>query len=401
MAAPNKPGKDLSALKAKLAKKADDAAAPAPATAAEPAEQAAAPAEYADEAPQAAPSYEAPQAASAPSYEAEPAQVAAAPVAAAAPAAREEMPFSASGAAFDPNEGLIADGGEIKARSNVGIVIAAAIAAFAGGIGVGSLWNTASSTQAKLAGAKKWAEERAPEIEKIKSARVKIATGLEAATAQIGQDPAKASEAFAALTASAAEIGRVDPLFSPHMGSMPKGPLSSVFNLFEEANAVQFRLNLMKNYVDIFGKAVAADANKITGPFAIVVDGKSAKLVQITGVVCGEDPTAGTACEAGKEQEATGCSVIDEIGGTAKGVPLDLCLTLQTNSFHNAIIGESPANLALQNFQAISIDLNEHMESMAKYEAAALEGLTKYATGEGVGDAEPAAGGGGASAPAE
>lgn len=422
MNAPKKPGTDLSALKARLAKK-TDAAAPPPA-------EPAAPAAAAPAAPKAAPPARPPFKKSPPSaadlpapgetapidipppgevaapapidipapgevaLPPQPAPVAA--VAAAVPAPRKAIddgtPFGSSAGSFDPNAGIL-DAGEVAPKGNRGIVILAAGGALAFGVALGWIGHQITSKGEVKAVAQKKGNDMLTEATKVSDMRKGISLKIDELQKLVSTDPAKGAEELANLLKTNFEKSpKVDDLFGWQLAGIGPEGIRRTFDLYEEANGLRLDLGYLVNFVAGNGKALT-DAG---GPrvFAIKFKKDGPVLVERGEPVCGE-----AACPEGKEGDATGYKVREAVNqefavaarGTDEGQVLPLSADTQIYGY---VVGLNPENNAKLVAASLFAKVKARLEEMSKAEGRALKALKSYSEDpnfDGGGPADPGA----------
>lgn len=425
MNAPKKPGTDLSALKARLAKK-TDAAAPPPAEPAAPAAvapPAAAPAAKA--APPARPPFKkAPSPADLPppgesapidipppgevaapidipapgevALPPQPAPVAAQPVAAAVPAPRKSLedgtPFGSTAGSFDPNAGII-DSGEVQAKGNRGLVILAAGAALAFGVALGWIGHQITSKGEVKAVAQKKGGDMFNEATKVSDMRKGISLKIDELQKLVSTDPAKGAEELANLMKTNFEKSpKVDDLFGWQLAGIGPEGIRRTFDLYEEANGLRLDLGYLVNFVAGNAKALTETG----GPrlFAVKFKKDGAVLVERGEPMCGEAP-----CPEGKEGEATGYKVREavnqEFAVAAKGSDDGQVLPLSADTqIYGYIVGLNPENNAKLVAGSLFAKVKARLEEMAKAEGRALKALKSYSDDpniDGGGPADPGA----------
>gem|GEM_PF-1475402 len=352
MSKPKKPGTDLAALKARLAKKTKGADAPAdvppPGQVAEPAPAAdvpppgqvaqppapevpppgevAAPPPAADVPPpgqayqhevpapgqpmEAAPP---PQPAPEPQYDAyqaapvpEPAPMAA-PAPAPAPMGDPDDPFGGGAPAvgFDPDAGLIDAGGDVAPRGSKGLVIfAALLAAGIGGV-AGFLGNKIMGTQERVdAGTAKGAK-MVEEVTAVSNIRKGIAVQWDDVKKTIASDPkAGAEKVTSLLTESFDKHPQVGALFGWQLASVHPVGVKKTFELYEETSRLKTDLGILAGFT-----ASHADALKAAGGptlFGVVFKSNGAVMVEAIQPLCGEAPKPAEGGEGGEGAEGGG-----------------------------------------------------------------------------------------------
>lgn len=389
MSAPKK--KDLSALKARLAKKAaasvdvpppgqvvtppapePEPAAPAPADLPPPGQSMPAdipaPGQVAPE-PEPAPAYEEP----APAYQ-EPA--------AAAPAAAlsADGDIYSGGAAFDPNDGIIADDGAgVPSRSSTGL----ALTALAGGVLVGALLGyfgneVVSKNKMKDAATAK-AKTMLAEVERVKETRTKISLQFEDVVKTIDKDPAKGANELAELLVASfgpeSDFPKVESLFGWQLASLHPSSVKKAFALYKASQDLVVDMGFMAQYVSANAKVINGRGPK---SYAVVMKDGGAVLVEMAGFMCGEGEEA-KACEAGKEKDATAMIIRETPGGPTGPVSLEAAFPLQPQgAIYQYAIGDHPEQNAANLYKGLAKRVQDRLDAMAKYEKATLSALAKY-----------------------
>jgi hypothetical protein len=403
VSAPKKPGTDLSALKAKLAKKGPEQAAPAPAAQAAAPVAAAAPPAAAVPPPgqKAAP----PAAAAAPAGtgagpavdlpapgEVRKAAPAAAPAAPAKPAGPAGAAFAGAGASFDPNEGLIADvGGDIASKSNKGVVIIAAAGALLFGLALGWIGSGVSAKRALVATGSAKGAEMLKEVQAVSDMRKDISLAIDEIPKKIEADPKAGAEAIKKINSDNFEKApKVDKLFGWQLAAVHGVGIKKTFELYEEANALRTDLAYLANFVDAYAAAIKEGS----GPrrFAIkFVKGKTI-LVSLDGFICGE-----AECQPGQEKNATAYLVREAVGGEPAAAPAgteegQVTLVDPEGGMYQYVVGLRPENYAAQAYSGLFGRVKGRLEEMATAEKRALKALQNYSDNpdvDGSGQPEP------------
>ena len=404
MNAPKKPGTDLSALKARLAKKSGGDAAPAPeaapaaaAPAAAPAAKAAAP-KAPPRKPPADPNFiPAPgeQAPAAPAFIPAPGEVAPqmeipAPGEVAQPAAParrqfqadDGTPFGGAGGGFDPNAGIIGGdgGGEVQARGNKGLIALAAGAALLLGLVIGYLGNQITSKGALRDQGKAKGEVMYTEVTKVSEMRKGISLKMADLSKLIQTDPAKgAAELVTLLTTNFEKAPQVDQLFGWQLAAINPDGLKKTFDLYDEANGLKIDLGYLANFVNGNVKALTSGGPR---QFAVQYKGRGVTLVERLEPLCG-DPKAPTPCAEGKD-EPIGFNVRADTGGAPAPAMIGseegmIQPVSADGTVYAYIVGLNPENNAKIVVGSLLGRINERLEAMAKAETRALKALRKYA----------------------
>lgn len=403
MNAPKKPGTDLSALKARLAKKAGGDAAPAPAAAAaEPAAPAARPGAPKKAAPAADPNFipapgeQAPAVSDfipapgeqAPQFDDLPAPGEVAAPVAAAPAKRQQpradsgTPFGgADVGGFDPNAGILPDtGGDIPQRSNKGLIALAAGAALIAGVLFGFVGNQITSKGALVQQGKDKGKMMLEEATKVSAMRKSISLKMEELNKTISTNPdTGAKELVAMLTTNFDKSPKVDDLFGWQLAAVNGEGIKRTFDLYEEANGLKIDLGYLAGFVTNNVKALQNGGPRM---FAVLFKGRGVTLVERLDAQCG-DAKAPTACAEGKEGEAIGFNIRTDTGGNPTFAALgteegQIQPLTPDGSIYGYIVGLNPENNAKIVVGSLLGRIKERLEAMAKAETRALKALQKY-----------------------
>lgn len=372
MSAPKK-GKDLSALKARLAKK---AAKPAGDAVPAPGEVIEAPAEPppSEIETQAAPAEVPPPGEVAVAPEPEPAP--AAPVAA---AAESEAPFGGGAAtAFDPNAGVIDDvGGEVKPRKNTGLTILVALAGMAFGGAVGWLAQKGLDTQARVDSAKSKGEEMYGEVNRLKDIRAKISMGMEDVKKAVAEDPNKGAQTLTdVLTENfGGDQPTADKLFGWQLASMHPKSINAIFSFYTRYNQLQMSLVELASHVNTNAKVLGEAGGP--GRFAVVFKNGGAVLVEHVRPICDLEQKA--PCAEGKEADAQGYEIRETLGGPTAIVPKDQATALLNEGpMFKYAFGDQPERNAIFKYQRLMAGVEAQLEEMSKLEKRALSSLESY-----------------------
>ncbi len=403
MNTPKKPGTDLAALKARLAKKSKDgeeAAAPAAAEA-PPVHEApppspvdAAPAEqYYEPQPQA---YEAaaPASTPAPAAQAPMAAPRAAPMPAPAPASygASDDPFAGpSNASYDPGPDL---GGEaVPGRSNVGVVLFSGVIFLGIGLGVGWLGHKIISGRERLESAKAKGDSMYKEVQEISNARKGVALKMDGElAAAVNADPVAGSQAIIALIGESFDkVPRLENLFGYQLAGIHPTGIKKTFELYEKSNRVKIELAALAGFL-------AENADALDGPggpvsFGVKFTEDGAQMVALTGALCGEDLTdlaALTPCP--DPSKAIAFKVQEGLGTEPKTLPRGTSLEqvvflAPTGQIYNYAVGLEPAKNAAKVRDFMMKRIKETVDEMATAEATALKAMANYAENPAVDDA--------------
>lgn len=444
MSKPKKPGTDLAALKARLAKKTKGAETPAPEVPAPgqaaPAPEVPAPGEVAAPAPEvpapgevAAPAADIPAPGEvtapaadipapgevaapvadipAPGEVAAPvadipapgevaAPVAAAPVAAEAVAAAAPQPqFDAptdgnpfgggSMGGFDPDEGLIDGGPEIKARGSKGLIVFAALLGAVVGMAGGWLAHKISSTQEKIDMGAAKGKRMVTQVEKISDARKSVSLAMEDLKGEVAKDPKAASaQVTALLTENFDKQPQISELFGWQLAAVDPAGVKAAFKLYNQVTDLQNNLGIMAKVLDSYGPQM-----KVGGPtvYGITMSPGGAQLVGISASLCGEitPPAEGEAPSfeglkpCGAESASAVAYKYNDFSGTekiaARGLgPGQVVMLLADGKVYQYAIGMEKGTNAANFYKMALTRVEESLLEMDQAEERALAALKKY-----------------------
>lgn len=395
-----KKGKDLSALKARLAKKAaagdgpEDAAPPPEAAAAVVAAEiqaAAAEIPAPGEVRPPMPDIPAPGEVRKPVDIPAPGEVrrpdpvpVAAPVAA-KPAPRESVSedLFSGGRAFDPNAGVIEDVGDVKPRSNIGLPLFAGLMGLVVGLGLGWMGHKVTDSNARVGSAKAKADEIVKKVEAIEQERGRIALKVgDAEEALNAKDGAKLATALGEINGEPIEIAE---LFGWQLASMDPEAVKAFMRLANGYNAMLFQAELLKALA--LAKADVLTA-QVGGPTSYLLvktpEGTQAVLAEKVGAICEElpEPEGDTPpdysklkrCGEGEAAGATAFEVRTELKGETSIVKADQAMVLVPNAIYTFAIGTNPNQAIVDEVMFRMAGLKKFADDLKRNSDKALEG---------------------------
>jgi hypothetical protein len=430
LSTPKKPGTDLAALKARLAKKNQPAQAapvqvPAPGEVIQPPAQPPAadvppPGQQADVPPpgqQAAPAQDIPapgeqipapgeqipapgeqipapgQQIPAPGEQhvpqAQP-QVAAAPP----PAADPDDPFGGPGAGgFDPTDGVLDAGVEIQARGSKGLVVFAALLAAGFGAMAGWLGHKIVDTRERVEIGKKKGAEMASEVAAIADTRKSISLAMEDLEKKAAEDPAEGAKALEELLQEHFDKHpKVDALFGWQLASVHSAGIRRTFDLYEEANRLKIDLARLALHLNTHGDMLKADVGPLL--FAVLFKSGGAQLVLALAPLCGEGENIDELKPCSEGGDAVAYLVQENVGSEPRRAwrgtePDQATMLLSEGGIYQVAIGEKPErNAGVMRDQKLG-RVKERLEAMAKAERIALAALENYAENPNVDGSNP------------
>lgn len=394
MTTPKKPGTDLAALKARLAKKSkdgEDAAAPAEAAAAPAVEAAEAVAQHYDPPPafEQAPAFtpDVPQMQvqvaapsmpmSAPSFSA-PAAPSFSP-----PAAAGDDPFAGPNVPFDPGPDL---GGDIvPGRSNVGLVAFSGAIFLAVGLGIGWLGHKIISGNDRNEKAKAKGDEMYQEVLAAQSARKSLSVAIQGDLGKaVMTDPKAGKDAIiAVLNETFEKKPDLSRMYGWQLASLDANSIKKVFELYEKLNRAGVELAAFAGFLEANAATLTAGTG---GPvtFGVKFTADGSQLVALTGALCGDPANLAALVACEDPSKAVAFKIQDRLGGEPKtllkGAAVDQVVFLPpVGDVYNYAIGLEPAKHALRIRDVEIKRIDDALQELAAAEEAALKATKGYA----------------------
>ena len=343
-----------------------------------------------------------------------PGQPAPMPVAAHAPAPApapapppEDDPFGGSlGGGFDPNAGIIDTGGDVAPRGNKGLVIfAALLAAGLGAVG-GFIGNKIVSKRELIASGQSKGEQMVKEVQAVSELRKTVSLEMDTIKKKIAEDPdAAAGLVTSLLTDNFNNRPKIDELFGWQLASVHSKGIKATFKLYNEANRLELELQGLAKLLTDFSPQIKAAG----GPalFGVTAKSNGVKLVSIMQPMCGEVPEGGDKPAEGAEGEgggdkpaaapaadslkpcddsaaAVGFKVRDSLAGEPtvmlKGFGKDqVTIVVPDQEIYAFAVGLEPNKNALNVLDFQLKRVSEQLERMNSAEKTALKALENYA----------------------
>jgi hypothetical protein len=397
--APKKPGTDLAALKARLAKKskdAEDAAAPPPPAAQ--VEHIPAPGEVASHAPAIAydppEQYGAPPAPFAPVDVPPPGQVsqpASYSAPAAAPAADD--PFGGP-QMYEPTPSYTDTGGDVPGRSSLGPVLFASAIFLAVGLGAGWIGHKIVSGREKLEAAKAKGAEMVTEVQKVADVRKGVSLKLEELSKTVVADPTAGSNAIIALLQESFDkFPRVENLYGWQLGGIHPTGVKKTFELYEKSTRLRVELAALAGFLNENAAALKGAGGPVS--FGVKFTDKGATMVELVAPMCGEsleNLAALQPCEdVGK---ALAFKIRETIGGTEKVLPKgtapEQVMFLQPEGpVFTYAVGLEPAKNAQKVRDFMMSRVAEALAEMSQAETTTLKAMQAYSDNPDVDGSNP------------
>lgn len=355
---PPKKGKDLSALKARLAKKAAADAPPPDAAVEQPQSEIATQAAPADLPP--------------------PGEVAPEPEPAPKPKAQGDQPFG-GGASFDPNAGVIADSeaAEAAPKGSAGMNILIGLLGIAVGGGIGWVARQATDTGARKSSAKAKGTEMLGEVQRLSEIRGNIKSGLDGVKTAVEENPDQGAQAMTdLLTANfGGDQPTPDKLFGWQMASMHPRSIYQVFTFYTRYAGLQMALVALASHINTNSKVLKPGSGP--GNFAVVYKNGGAVLVEYVQPICNLEEKA--ACADGGGADAAGYEVRETLGGPTAILPKDQASPLLSEGpMFIYAFGETPGDNAAHKYTRLIEGVEKQLGEMEALEAKALGSLEAY-----------------------
>jgi hypothetical protein len=291
------------------------------------------------------------------------------------------------GAAFNPDVGLLDDNvGEIKSRSGIGLPIFAGLIGVFVGVGLGWMAHKTTDLNIRKESAIKKAEAIQAKVTEIEENRSRVALKIGEAKDNLeAKEGDKAVEVLAELEPTYTELG---DLFGWQMGSMNPEVIKAIFELSEANNSLQLDVGILKGWI---GANKEILAQRAVGPAAFVViaspNGGSI-LSEYVSAICDEipeeppegfDPETLKKCEGEEILNAKAYMVRTEIGGEISMVPAGQGFFLNpAGPMYMYAIGTNPEANAKAYFDIRMGQLIGTMDAMVKLKDDALAGISAY-----------------------
>ncbi|MFO0636331.1 MAG: hypothetical protein U0168_26170 [Nannocystaceae bacterium] len=398
MNTPKKPGTDLAALKARLAKKGKEGEESAPAADAAPVEAAAAAPAHYDEAPAPEPVVQHYDAPAAPSFSPPAAPSFSAPAPAptfSAPAPAADDPFGGpAGGQFDPGPSIDV-GGDVPGRSNIGVIAFSGVIFLAIGLGAGWVGQRIISGRERLEAARAKGDEMYKEVVAVGDARKGAALKFEELSKVIDADPKQGATVVGQLVGESFDKSpRLENLFGWQLAAIHPNGIKKVFELYEKTNRVKLELLELGGFLNEYAGALTQAGGPTLFGVKFAAEGP-AQMVAVTSLLCSETPADQASWkECDDPAKAVGFKIKDSLQGedktVAKGTAADqVSLIAPSGAVYNYAVGQEPAKNALlvRNFMLKRV--KETLDEMNSAETTAKKALENYASNPDVDGGNP------------
>lgn len=310
--------------------------------------------------------------------------------------------YGGSSMGFDPDAGLIDGGPEIKPRGNKGLVLVAAFGAMCLGGIVGWLGNTIKSKQDRIDQGRAKGEKMIAQVVAISEARKSVSLAMEDLKKDVAQDPAASADKVTTLLVSSFDKQpQVSELFGWQLASVDPAGVKAAFQLYEHASELQTNLSLMAKILSGYGPVM-----KVGGPslFGVTFGPSGAQMVAITDTLCG-DAADGQELKAeglkscgADADRAVGYKVSDLSGGEPTFAPRgtgqgQVQVLLAEGKTYEYAIGLEQGNNAANFYKMALTRVEESLLEMNAAEEKALASLKRYSDDPNVDGSQSAEGG--------
>jgi hypothetical protein len=286
-------------------------------------------------------------------------------------------------------------GGEVKSRSNTGLIVFALLGGVLIGSAVGWLMHKVSSTRERVDAGKAKGAEMVREVEQVAETRKAISLGMEDVKKAIATDPKAGAEQLAQMVQTNFEKHpKVESLFGWQLAAVNPNGVKRVFELYEAANRLKTELLYTVGFLLQNGEMIA-QGSQMAPVFAVLFTDKGAQLVEALGPMCGEsleDLAALKPCE--DSSKALAFKIREAPGGADKVVPKGAAagqavLLSSEGAVYGYAIGLEPRRNAAVLFSGMMQRIDERLAEMNKAEGTALKALANYADSPDVDGSSP------------
>ncbi len=307
---------------------------------------------------------------------------------------------------FDPDAGVIDGGPEIKPRGNKGLILLAALAAAGLGVAVGWLGHTITSKKALIAQGHAKGEKMVAQVLAVSEARKSVSLAMEDIKKEIAQDPAgSADKVTTLLTTSFDKQPQLSEMFGWQLASVDPAGIKATFQLYQQLAGLQENLSLMAKILGGYGNFI-----KVGGPslYGVTFSPSGVQMVGIADTLCGELPAEGAAPAEGAPPTLKSCGadsakavayrVVDPGGGPPKDMPRGtgegmVQVLLAEGPVYDYAIGIEQKNNATNFYKMALSRVEESLVEMNGAEEKALASLKRYSEDPNVDGSQSADGG--------
>jgi len=296
-----------------------------------------------------------------------------------------EDPFSASAGhpAFDPSAGNLDSGGDAPSSGGsyglMGFVFVLGIAA---GVGGGWIGHKISAGRELVSRGKAKGEKMVAGVKAISDARASISLAMEPLVQKMQTDPQGAAADIEGLIKDNFDSQeRIDSLFGWELASVHATGVKNTFNLYDEANRLRTDLGYLGAFLATQAEALKAGGGPSS--FAVEFKGESAQLVAAVEALCGDSVKDAGPC-GGDGDNPIAYRVVDNVGAEPRVLPKGTgagqgMLIGKDGGIYAYAVGMEPNKNAIILRDALLKRIAEHLEAMNKAEKSAQRALANYA----------------------
>jgi hypothetical protein len=306
------------------------------------------------------------------------------------------MSAGASMGGFDPDAGLIDGGPEIKPRGSKGLVMLAAFAAMLLGVVLGWLGNTITSKRANIDAGRAKGEKMVEQVVAVSDARKSVSLAMEDLKKDVAENPtAAADKVTALLTGELTKQPQMSEMFGWQLASVDPAGIKAVFVLYQKLNDLQGNLQVLANFLTSYGSIM-----KVGGPqlFGITFTAEGGKLVIITKGLCSETPDKPETIKPCEDLSKAVAFETQEFGSEPKVMARgagegQAILLVPDGSVYQYVVGLEPGKNAANLYKVMLGRVDENLTEMNGAEEKALAALAKYSEDPNVDGSQSAEGG--------
>jgi hypothetical protein len=297
---------------------------------------------------------------------------------------------------FDPDAGLIDGGPEIKPRGSKGLVALAAFGALCLGVVVGWLGNTITSKQERINQGRAKGEKMVAQVSAVSEARKSVSLAMEDLKKDVAENPTAAAEKVTTLLTG--ELGKqpqVSEMFGWQLASVDPAGVKAVFQLYQKLNDLQGNLQVLASFLTNYGSIM-----KVGGPslFGITFTDDGGKLVVITKGLCGEAADKLEALKPCEDLDKAVAFETQEFGAEPKVMPRGVgegqaVMLVPDGTVYQYVVGLEPGKNAANLYKVMIGRVDENLTEMNGAEEKALAALARYSDDPNVDGSQSAEGG--------
>jgi hypothetical protein len=304
--------------------------------------------------------------------------------------------MGASMGGFDPDAGVIDSGPEIKPRGNKGLVILAAAAAMALGGVFGWLGNTIKSKQERIDQGRQKGEKMVEQVTAVSEARKSVSLAMEDLKKEVAENPTAAAEKVTALLAGdLTKQPQISEMFGWQLASVDPAGLKATFQLYGKLSDLQGNLKVLASFLTSYGSIM-----KVGGPslFGITFTAEGGRLVIITKGLCSDTPDKPETLKPCEDLSKAVAFETQEFGGEPKMMVRgtgegQAVMLVPDGSVYQYVVGLEPGKNAANLYTVMIGRVDENLTEMNGAEEKALAALAKYSEDPNVDGSQSAEGG--------